>query len=373
MEALHLISGGDSGGAMTHVLTLLSQLNTDGQALLLTLGDGPLPREAKRRGIPCRVLTGGFLSQLRQTEAACRRSGPRVLHCHGSRANLCGALLRRRLACPVISTIHSDPRLDYRGRPAAALCFGGLNALALRKMDALVCVSRSMAETMAARGFPEGRLFTIYNGLDPHPPEETVRRADWRAEHGIPPSALLVGTAARMEAVKDLPTLLRGFAALAKEDKNAYLALAGTGREEASLRRLGKELGLEERLRFLGWVEDMDSFYSALDLFALSSRSETFPFVLLSAARCGLPVVAAEAGGVPELIRHGTTGLLFPPGDSAALGRALNALSGDAARRAALGAALRERGRNFTPRAMGEKMREIYKEIRNHHIEGERQ
>lgn len=364
MKVLHLISGADAGGAGTHVLGLLRELNTHGEARLLCLGDGPLARRAREGGLPCAVVRGGFSAALSEVRRAAAEGGWQLLHCHGSRANLTGALLKGRLGIPVITTVHSDHRLDYLGRPLAALGYGTLNALALRRMDALVCVSDAMAETYRRRGFEN--VYPIYNGVPPREDAPARDRAGWLADRGLaaPPEAVLVGAAARMDPVKDLDTLLRGFAAAAEKDGRLRLLLAGTGREEARLRALAEDLGLGDRAAFLGWVEDMDGFLSALDIFALTSRSETFPYVLLSAGQRGLAVVAAAVGGVPALVEDGVTGCRIPPGDAPALADALLRLAADAPGRAALGAALRERvdGR-YTLAATGRRQREIYEEI----------
>ena len=164
MKVFHLISGADAGGARTHVLSLLRELNKTEPVPLLTLGDGPLAREAAAEGLSRRVLLGGFASCLRQLGTLLSRERPDLLHCHGARANLTGALLKKRLSLRVISTVHSDWRLDYMGRPLARVGYGTLNAAALRRMDALVCVSDAMAERVRARGFQ--RVFSVYNGAD---------------------------------------------------------------------------------------------------------------------------------------------------------------------------------------------------------------
>ena len=220
MKTVHLISGGDAGGARTHVLRLLGELNKTGQAHLFALGGGALADDARERGIPCETLTGGFFAQLRAAKRYIRSGGFDLVRCHGSRANLTAALLRPSLGVPVVSTVHSDHRLDYLHRPAARLVYGTLNALALRKMDALVCVSGEMREKYAARNFRRGRLFSVYNGADMDAPRSKMRREDFLAAHGIPaaPGDILAGTAARFDAVKDLSTMLRGFAAAAKEE-----------------------------------------------------------------------------------------------------------------------------------------------------------
>ncbi len=365
LKVLHLISGRDAGGARTHVLSLLRELGRTEEVCLACLGPGPAGRDAVGEGIPCAVVEGGFLYGLRQVRALMGRGGYQILHCHGSRANLTGALLRPVLGVPVISTVHSDYRLDYLGRPWAALLLGTLNAAALRRMDGLVCVSRAMMDTCRGRGFSPEKLYCIYNGTDPHRPRKETDRLAWFRARGcaVEEGDVVAGIAARLHPVKDLPLLLRGFALAAAEVPQLKLVIAGSGSEEKALRRLAAELGLTGRVFFPGWVEDMEGFYASVDINVLTSRSETFPYAITDGARYARPVAATRVGGIPELIRHGETGLLFPPGDAAALGRALAALGRSEGLRHRLGEALRVRvAEGFTLQAMGETQRAIYRQ-----------
>ena len=366
MKTVHLISGGDAGGARTHVLRLLGELNKTGQAHLLTLGGGVLADDARERGIPCETLTGSFPAQLCAAKRYIRSGGFDLVRCHGSRANLTAALLRSSLGVPVVSTVHSDHRLDYLHRPAARLIYGTLNGLALRRMDALVCVSGAMRDKYAARNFRRGKLFSIYNGVDMDAPRSKMCREDFLAAHGIPavPGDILAGTAARFDAVKDLSTMLRGFAAAAKEEPRLRLILAGAGAEEELLRALAKDVGVSDRVHFTGWLDDTDALYASLDICLLTSLSETFPYALTDAAKYRVPVIATAVGGVPELVENGVHGLLIAPGDTAALASDILTLSRDAALREKFGTALHDRTeREFSLSAMALREKEICRAV----------
>ena len=343
MKELHLIGGGDAGGAKTHVLTLVQREQEHSSGALAALGEGALSDAASAKGIAYIPLSGGFFRSLRAVRALLADGEYAALHCHGSRANLTGALLRGRIPCPVVTTIHSDHRLDYLGRPGARLVYGTLNSLSLRRMDALFCVSDEMRSVYASRGFPREKLFSIYNGVDFSRPLSAMRknRAAWFSARGFSVSedAVLVGAVLRPSPVKDLPTLLRGFSSAREKDSRLTLALAGISPE--ALRDVGSE-NLDGVLP-LGWVEDMDAFYASVDFLALTSRSETFPYALTDGARYSLPAVASAVGGVPSLVRHGETGLLFPAGDDGALAEGILRLAGDTALRLRLGEAARER------------------------------
>lgn len=338
MKVIHLISGGDSGGAKTHVLSLLQNLNKTITAQLVCFRDGPFAEEARAMGIPTMICGGNNIPHLRRELADyIRQGGYQLIHCHGSRANMIGALLRGPTGLPVVSTVHSDYKLDYMGRPFARLTFGAINAWALRHLDYRIGVSDAMVDLLIDRGFPPDRFYAIYNGIDFTPaPSQGDRLAYLRGLGAdVEENSVVVGIAARLNPVKDMSTLIRGFAEGHKSCPRLRLVIAGDGEERQKLEDLAKELGVEKEVTFAGWISGgMDRFYSALDVNALTSLSETFPYALTEGARFHLATVATAVGGIPYLIDQDVNGYLFTPGDWQTLGRYLAALgNGDALRR----------------------------------------
>ena len=338
MKVIHLISGGDSGGAKTHVLSLLQNLNKTITAQLVCFRDGPFAEEARAMGIPTMICGGNNIPHLRRELAAyIRQGGYQLIHCHGSRANMIGALLRGPTGLPVVSTVHSDYKLDYMGRPFARLTFGAINAWALRHLDYRIGVSDAMVDLLIDRGFPPDRFYAIYNGIDFTPaPSQGDRLAYLRGLGAdVEENSVVVGIAARLNPVKDMSTLIRGFAEGHKSCPRLRLVIAGDGEERQKLEDLAKELGVEKEVTFAGWISGgMDRFYSALDVNALTSLSETFPYALTEGARFHLATVATAVGGIHYLIDQDVNGYLFTPGDWQTLGRYLAALgNGDALRR----------------------------------------
>ena len=338
MKVIHLISGGDSGGAKTHVLSLLQNLNKTITAQLVCFRDGPFAEEARAMGIPTMICGGNNIPHLRrELTAYIKEGGYQLIHCHGSRANMIGALLRGPTGLPVVSTVHSDYKLDYMGRPFARLTFGAINAWALRHLDYRIGVSDAMVDLLIDRGFPPDRFYAIYNGIDFTPaPSQGDRLAYLRGLGAdVEENSVVVGIAARLNPVKDMSTLIRGFAEGHKSCPRLRLVIAGDGEERQKLEDLAKELGVEKEVTFAGWISGgMDRFYSALDVNALTSLSETFPYALTEGARFHLATVATAVGGIPYLIDQDVNGYLFTPGDWQTLGRYLAALgNGDALRR----------------------------------------
>lgn len=366
MKVIHLISGGDSGGAKTHVYSLLRFLNQVVDVQLVCFRPGPFAGGAMQLGIPTRVLNTSFFSCLRILRKEIREGGYSFVHCHGAKANLMGALLRPSLKIPVITTVHSDYRLDYLGRPLAALTYGTLNKIALRLLDYRVCVSDPIRQLLVDRGFEPNRLFSIYNGLDFSHRVPKIDRKAYFAGFGytVSDEDVIAGIAARLDPVKDMPTLLRAVALARKASPNLRLAIAGEGQERAKLEALAQELGIAEHVFFLGWLTDLDSFYGALDINTLTSLSETFPYALTEGARAHLATVASDVGGVPVLIQNNVTGLLFEPGDVRMLAACLARYALDPDFRIRMGNALYTYGReNFSEESTGLRQLEIYNSI----------
>jgi len=117
MKVIHLISGGDTGGAKTHIHTLLQGLNRHIQADMVCFTDGPFTQEARELGIHTDVLTGILPNLLKALRDKIRQGGYDIIHCHGSRGNLMGALLKRSTGLPLVSTLHSDPKIPQLRHP----------------------------------------------------------------------------------------------------------------------------------------------------------------------------------------------------------------------------------------------------------------
>lgn len=367
MKILHMISGGDVGGAKTHVLSLVAGLHRTETVHLICFTEGDFAAEARQLGIPTTVIEEkNLLHTRRRILAMIRHDGYQVIHCHGARANMMGILLRAKAGVPVISTIHSDYRLDYMGRLLAGLTYGNINKVALRRFDAWIGVSGAMTRLLIQRGFDPQRIFTLYNGVDFSAELPVVPREAFLRSIGMEDAkdAVLFGIAARISPVKDMTTLVRAFAEAVKQRPNIRLLIAGEGEQSEEIRALADALCPSGSVKFLGWVKDVNSFYHALDVNLLTSLSETFPYALTEGARMHCATIASEVGGVPYLIDDGVNGLLFPPQDVAALTRHMIYLAENEDARRRMSEGLYEKARReFSLDAMLAHQKEIYATI----------
>ena len=367
MKVIHLISGGDTGGAKTHVHSLLQGLQGQLDVTLVCFVEGPFAQEARALNIPTVVLPGRNIPRVLSILKKMILEGHYdIIHCHGARGNMMGSLLRRSTGLPVVTTVHSDYRLDYMGRFFSRLTYGTINAIALRTLDYRIGVSDAMVDQLIGRNFDPDRLFSIYNGLDFSPRPVAMERDEFFRSVGLQhdETSIVVGIAARLNPVKDIATLIRAFAKANAQHPSLRLLIAGDGKQMQDLKRLAAELGVSDTVCFAGWLSDVDSFYHAIDVNTLTSLSETFPYSLTEGARAGLPTIASRVGGVPYLIDHGVNGLLFEAGDVDALASHLIAVASDPGLRERLGRRLHEKAKTeYSIAATINRQKEIYQII----------
>ena len=375
MNLIHLISGGDVGGAKTHVLSLLNGLRRSHTVTLVCFMEGPFAQEARELGIATVVMPGWNIPSIcRHLVHRVRKENIDLVHCHGARANLVGCLMRRTLRVPVITTLHSDPELDYYGRPLSNLTFGTANRLALARMDGWVCVSPQLRDKMAEAGRDPARILTIHNGVDFSHIHAPVPRAQFWQENGlnVPPGGVVFGIAARISPVKNIEALIRAFAQVVEKAPDSRLAIAGDGDQRRPLEQLTRQLCPPGSYRFLGWLRDTDSFYGAIDVNMLTSLSEGLPYAIAEGARMACATISTRVGAVPSIVIDGETGLLVEPGDVDGLAEKMYRLAQDGQLRRQLGQGIFEKvRREYSVETTVNTQQQIYATIlRRYHRQG---
>jgi glycosyltransferase involved in cell wall biosynthesis len=218
---------------------------------------------------------------------------------------------------PIIGVHHAFGDYQRRGRQLFANLF--------RRRLSLLGVSHAVRDDLrkCLPSWPTGRIRTLYNRIDIEAVKASqLTEGPAREALGLAQDAWIVGTVGRLHPDKDQATLLRGFAlALPSLPERAELAIVGSGRLEQDLIELARELGIEDRVNFLGQVPEARRYFAAFDVFALSSDHEPFGMVLLEAMAAGVPVVATACGGAREVVEG--VGMLFPLGDAERLAEAL--------------------------------------------------
>ena len=377
---MHVMGGGDVGGAKTHIMNMVTGLSVRNEVMLVSFRAGPFADEARERGIDVRVIERhNPFRAARAMRALVDEFRPDIIHCHGGRANLMGAMVRRTRRVPVLTTVHSDYKLDYLGNPFKQHTFGAANAVALRFLDFYQPVADRMARTLIERGFDPERIVKMYNGMDFHRPEGEFDRAQYLKENygaEIEEGDVLCGIAARLTAVKDIATTVRAFAAAMHDAPQLRLFIAGEGEDEDMLKKLCTQLGVSDRVTFCGWVSPVEPFFRAMDINLLSSVSETFPYSILEGICAGCATICSDVGGMPELIDTGENGYIFPIGDFKKLSEYMVRLANDAELRQTFAQALYEKAsRDFSKDKMCERQEANYRHLlaRFHRPKNERE
>ena len=217
----------------------------------------------------------------------------------------------------VIGVHHAFGDYQRRGRRLFASIF--------QKRLSLLAVSDAVRDDIrrCLPKWPAARIQTLYNRIDVEALQgQQVSKDEARDALGLSPDEWVVGNVGRLHPDKDQATLLKGFAlALAQLPAESKLAILGSGRLEQDLKSQARELGIADRVLFLGQVPNARLYFRAFDAFALSSDHEPFGMVLLEAMAAGVPLLATACGGAREVVEG--VGILFPFGDAEHLAQGL--------------------------------------------------
>ncbi|MDR1530834.1 MAG: polysaccharide pyruvyl transferase CsaB [Clostridiales bacterium] len=368
MKVLHLISGGDRGGAKTHVLLLLASLMKEINVRVCCFMEGAFWREIRETDIPSMLISQRYrndLSVVGKLIKHIHEEGYDIIHAHGARANFVAVMVKPFINAPVVTTVHSDYRMDFTESIYKRIVFTNLNALSLRLLDYYVAVSDSFRQMLIKRKFDPDRVLTVYNAMDFDALPPYAPRDEFFARHNIQPgNNIIVGIIGRFDKVKGHEVFIRAAAKVLSVRGGVLFVLAGDGADQPALESLARQLGIRRSLYFLGFVKDIFSFINAIDINVCTSYSESFPYMLLEGAAMRKPTVSTAVGGIPDLIKHGETGLLAPSGDYNAIGEHILTFIEDAELRAKLGENLHQYSReNFSTDSMKKRQLEIYDHI----------
>jgi len=324
MKILYLITRAERGGAQVHLLDLIRGFKNSCEVEVAAGEDGFLLDEARQMGVICHVLPS--LVQpiapakdalaLREILALLRKTRPDLVHAHTSKAGILGRLGAWMCNVPAVFTAHTwcfAEGTSWKWKLLGAPC----ERLAALPGGAIINVSEANRDlAVRYRVAPAARLVTIHNGVPDDSPE--VPDAD-----GAAPAIIMV---ARFAAQKNQAMLLESCARIKAPFR---LQFAGTGPTQSECERKATELGLADRVEFLGDRSDIATRLRQASIFALATNWEGFPLSILEAMRAGLPIVACDVGGVREAVTDGENGFLVARGDMAGFRAAIETLLTD--------------------------------------------
>jgi len=290
----------------------------------------------------------GFLFRLRRV---LREQQPDLVHLHSRRgADVLGALAAQSADLPVVLSRRVD-------NPESRHWVG----LKYRLHDRIIAISQGIADVLAAEGVPPGKLRVVRSSLDPKPWQQPEPRAVFLAEFGLPTDVVTIGVVAQLIERKGHRILFDALRALPDRARLRVICF-GQGPLAETLRREAADLG--DIVRFAGFRKDLARWVGALDLLVHPALMEGLGISLLQASAAGVPIIACRAGGMPEAVSDGVSGVLVEPGDVAGLASALRTLTDDPALRARLGTQGRARiEREFSVENMVDGNLAVYREL----------
>lgn len=337
LRILHVVTHSRLSGAEINMLRLCRGLQERGHTVsVVTRARSSLTPVLTQEGIPHSELNiqgkGNLLAPVRLW-GLFRTWQPDVVNTHNSTASLWGGMAGRWANVPVVAHVQG-------------ICHPRTLRWCYRRSDALIGCSEAVRRHTLGCGFSPEHVHRVYNAVDPEEFTPSRPREDVRQELGLAVDHVAVGTFAHLSVKKGHADLLDALALLTGEAaRQTRLICVGEGGERERLEQQCERLGLTERVRFLGYRRDVADLMAAMDIMALPSHREPFGIVYVEAMLCGLPVIACDAGGAPEVVVPEETGLLVPPRSPKPLARALTRLATEAALRHRLGEAGRRRAR----------------------------
>jgi len=358
LRVLHLDTARTWRGGERQVLLLAKGQVERGHAVLVAAQpESPLAHEARRASIPVAELAVRGEWDLVASARACRltrRFAADLVHLHTAHAHAIGWLAGLWGSMPpkVVSR-----RVDFRPRS---------NALSRLKYrwpgQVYVAVSESVRQVLIESGVDPSRVRTIHSGI-PLPgrrPEPTGRV---RRELGIGQDRRIVVSVAALAPHKDHGTLLKAARRVVERVPEAHFVLVGDGPLADRIRRQVASLGLGDRVTLAGFRTDVEDILAESSVFVTSSRLEGLGTSTLDAMAAGLPVVATRVGGIPEMVRHESEGLLVPPQHPDALAEALVAVLGSEDRARRYGEAGRSRAAHFDISRTVDETEALYRDV----------
>jgi polysaccharide pyruvyl transferase CsaB len=318
MKVLHLIGGGDVGGAKVHVLSLVKELSKHIDVKIVSLRSGMFADDARSMGLDVEVVrSGNFAADIKKVVKIIDKGGYQIIHSHGSKANMFSIISKRFTKLPTVTTVHSDYKLDYMHNTLKRLSFGSINTIALRYIDYYIGVSDNFKNMLISRKFNPEKIFVVYNGIDFSKPTKGYNRSSFSDKYNLQlnKSDVVVGILARLYPVKNIGTLLKAAKVALKHNPKLKFVIGGDGEDRKHLEEMASALGISDKVFFLGWIYDPDELMSVLDINVLTSISESFPYSILEGAKFKKATISSNVGGIPDLISHGINGYLFNPGD----------------------------------------------------------
>lgn len=359
LKILHLDTALDLRGGQQQLLLLARGLREHGHAQLIVCPEGSaLESRARREGFNLSVLPSHdpvYVHGILELRERLLAEPFELLHAHDGRSQTIAWLASLGMAVRRVAS----RRVTYL--PGGLLCHRLKYDLTCH---GLIAVSQFVLELLTSAGVPKEKIEVIPDGIElpaelPAPEARSRIRAQW----GFSEREFVVGHVGAFTPEKGQDLAIDAGILLETTLPQARLLLVGDGPLRNSPKIRDKVQAARDRVRLLGYLENLSEFFAGLDLFIMPSRAEGLGSSALLAMAQGLAVVASRVGGLPEVIEDGTNGWLVPPESPRALAEAITAAASDRARLRQFGAAARERARRYSNDIMLERTETFYERL----------
>lgn len=363
MKILHLISSGGMYGAEAVILTLCRCFQESGHISEIACflnehrPNTEFLESARAQGfaiqaIPCRSRID--IKTVRNLRRMIVEGEYDLIHSHNYKADIYLKLATIGLHIPIVATCHTW----YDNNPSVWL-YGALDRFLLRFFDAVVSVSPGVTIRLRKAGVRSSAVTKITNGIAVEKYQN--RFAGLRRELNLLPSKVLVGVVARLSREKGICYFLDAIASLADDADAFEFVIIGEGPEAGNLHQQARNLGISNRVNFLGRREDMPEVFASIDILVQPSLDEGLPISVLEAMASGCTVIATSVGALPSVITSEETGILIPPGDAQQISSAIRRTGGDPTLRAQLGGSAQRRVQTtFSAEEMSRRYLSVY-------------
>ena len=297
------------------------------------------------------------IKQAKRIASLCKEEKMDIVHCHDSHAHS-AAVIAATFFNNMFTPIIVSRRVDF---PVSGnfLSKWKYNHPAIKR---ILCVSE-MIKTITAPALKDSsKLAVVYSGIDLSRYDGSENDRKLISELNLLTNTILVGNISALADHKDYPTFLATAAAVCSERNDIHFIIAGKGPEEQKIKAILKDLNLGNKVHLIGFREDVVQVMQSLDVFLITSATEGLGTIILDAFAAGVPVVATRAGGIPEMVEDGMTGLLANTGDVNELKKAVLRILNDPSLKMKLVENAKARVQDFSYQATAQRTLEIYKE-----------
>lgn len=333
------------GGASSRVLGLMDGFPAD-QIGLAAIENSPVFRLAKKSGLIVHAVGTHKMDWhiLPNLIKLIRQDQYQLVDTQNVQSKLWGSFAAWYTGTALISTLNSWYRFEH-GKNLKGVIYTWIELLTNLWLDGYIVVSKTVYSALKKANKKAPFIDLIYNAVKVQP-EETVGDSAWlKAKFGLPENAIICSAVGRLVWAKGYEDLIAAIAQIAAIKSDLYCVVVGEGDLRSTLQTQIEKYGLQGRVLLVGYMDrgGVLSTLKASDFFVMPSRQEGTPIALLEAAAVGVPILATNCGGIPELVENGKQALLVPVGDTVALADGLLELSQNSQLRQALAAQAKKR------------------------------